>query len=157
MQSCEPGSHYSSSSQIYQKKNVFKSAAIEESAGVSQQIEGETLYQIFETKEYIFKLLSTLEEMYRYRFDPDTNEVIEKAVFKRVKKGDSVFAQLCCIKPKRKNGKATVHDEIKYKIEYKIEYKIYVLVSEGCLKGYILSYKDAETEKIKHLYFVPEK
>mgnify|MGYP004471938205 CR=1 FL=1 len=149
MQSCEPESHYSSSPQIYQKKNVLKSAELEESAGVSQQIEGDTLYQIFETKEYIFKLLSTLEEMYRYRFDPNTNEVIERVVFKRVKKGDSVFAQLCCIKPKRKNGKATVHDEI--------EYKIYVLVSEGCLKGYILSYKDAETEKIKHLYFVREK
>ena len=106
----------------------------------SPQINQKTdLYQIFETDKYIFNVSSTLEKMYRYR-DSGTREVIGKATFRRVR-GD--------IRIKKIKGNSTLYDGIKY--------NVFVWSSEGEMKGYILSYKDDGTEKIKHLYFVREK
>lgn len=114
----------------------------------SPQINQKTdLYQIFETNEDIFKVSSTLEKMYCYR-DFGTREVIGKFAFRRVR-GDSVFEQFRDIRIKKIKGNSTLYDGI--------EYDVFVWSSEKEMKGYILSYKDAETKKIEHLYFVPEK
>lgn len=114
----------------------------------SPQINQKTdLYQIFETDKYIFTVSSTLEKMYCYR-DSGTREVIGKTTFRRVR-GDSVFEQFRDIRIKKIKGNSTLYDGIKY--------DVFVWSSEGEMKGYILSYKDDGTKKIKHLYFVCEK
>lgn len=150
MQSLVFGNDNSSLPQINQKNKVVKSGAVVGSLGASRLVEGNTLHQIFQTKQYIFKISSTLERMYQYSLVPGTNEATGSIVFRRVKKGDSAFDQLhdIRIQKKRKHGKATLFEGV--------EYKIYTLVSEGCRKGYMLSYKDAATKKTEYLYFVRE-
>lgn len=126
MQSCGWGNDNSSSPQINQKTD---------------------LYQIFETDKYIFKVSSTLEKMYLYRYDSGTNEVTEKVVFRQVS-SESVFKQFRDRHNKKIEGDSTIYNRIKY--------KVFVWSSEGAMKGYILSYKDAATKKTEYLYFVRE-
>lgn len=150
MQSCILGSNSSVSPQRNQKNKIFKYDAVVGGAGISRLVEENILSQILDSEPYIFMVSSTLERIYRKRYIPGANEVIESIAFKRVRKGDSAFEQLRYkgIARKRRHGNVTPFEGV--------EYHVYILVSEGDLKGCMLSYKDALTQEIKKLYFVRE-
>ena len=77
-----------------QQSALLKSAAVDESADTRKLVKGNTLNQIFSDEKYIFSVSSTLERLYRYRYDPRTNEVIEIRTCKRVKSGDPQMMNL---------------------------------------------------------------
>ena len=116
-------------------------------------IKGNTRYQIFEAEPFIFKVSSTLEKLYRYKFDPATNEVIEIIVFKYVRNSAPEYSQLRQLQQKIRCGNPTV---FRNKI-----YGVYTLVSQKYVRGYMLYSRAvhgndqiAESQK---LYFAFEK
>lgn len=106
-----------------------------------------TLHQIFQYEPFIFEVSSTFEKLYRYEYNPGTNEVIEIVVYKRVRNGNPELGWLQCLSPKRKRGIPTEFDG-------KI-YDVYALISEGYLRGYMLS--SGMFHGIDPMYFVFEK
>ncbi|MGN8754854.1 hypothetical protein [Blautia sp. HCP3S3_C4] len=116
-------------------------------------VKGNTLHQIFQTEQFIFNVSSTLEKLYRYRFDPVTNEVIEIVVFKRVRNGDPELGRLRLLSPKRRLGTPTAFCDKTY--------DVYALISQGYLRGYMLYsrafYGDYQTVETERLYFAFEK
>lgn len=116
-------------------------------------IKGSTRYQIFETEPFIFKVSSTLEKLYRYKFDPVTNEVIEITVFKYVRNSDPEYAQLRQLQQKIRFGNPTV---FRNKI-----YGVYTLTSQKYVRGYMLYprtvHGNDQTVESQRLYFTFEK
>ena len=91
--------------------------------------------------------------MYRYKFDPVTNEVIEIVVFRRVRNDDPELEQLQLLSEKRMPGTPT---EFCNKT-----YDVYALISKKHRRGYMLSprlsYGDYQTVETERLYFAFEK
>lgn len=116
-------------------------------------MKGNTLHQIFQTEQFIFNVSSTLEKLYRYRFDPVANEVIEIVVLKRVRNDDPELGQIRRLPPKRRLGTPTAFGDKTY--------DVYALISQGCLRGYMLYprafYGRRQTGETERLYFAFEK
>lgn len=116
-------------------------------------IKGSARYQIFETGPFIFKVSSALEKLYRYKFDPATNEVIEIIVFKYVRNSDPEYAQLRQLQQKIRFGNPTV---FRNKI-----YGVYKLASQKYVRGYMLYprtvHGNDQTVESQRLYFTFEK
>lgn len=91
--------------------------------------------------------------MYRYKFDPDTNEVIKIVVFKRVRNGDPELGRLRGLSSKRMRGSKTAFCDKTY--------DVYELISNRYLRGYMLYsrafYGDYQTVETERLYFAFEK
>lgn len=91
--------------------------------------------------------------MYRYKFDPATNEVIEIVVFKRVRAGNSEFGQLRLIAPKRQYGTPTSFCG-KF-------YDVYALILQRHLRGYMLYSREVygyyQVGEPERMYFAFEK
>lgn len=116
-------------------------------------VKGNTLHQIFSNDQFIFSVSSTLEKLYRYRYDLITNEVVEILVFKRVKKGDPEMTSLQKIRPMRRLGTATPFGQTRY--------DVYALPSNKHIYGYILyartTYSPNQTPSSERMYFAFEK
>lgn len=80
------------------------------------QFRRNSLHQILQTQQHIFKVSPTFEEMYLYKFNPNTNEVIKVTVLKRVKDCDSGFEHLCSSEEKRIHGRPSKFRGINYRI-----------------------------------------
>lgn len=127
------------------------SATADRNTGASILVRGNTQHQIFETGRFIFNISSTLEKLYRRKFDPATNEVIENVVFKQVRSSDPEFKHLQGIIPKIKSGTSTPFNGKSY--------RVYELISQKKVHGYKLSttVSDGHQVKWKSMYFVFEK
>ena len=153
-QSRRTGNDNPVSPQVNQRGNLVKSVPTGRSTEALPLVKGNTLHQVFQTEQFIFKVSSTLEKLYRYRFDPVTNEVIEIVFCKRVRNGDSEYGRLRLLLPKRRRGNSTAFCDKTY--------DVYSL-SQGGIRGYILyprafygDYQTVEIEREK-LYFPVEK
>ena len=108
----------------------MKSVPVNGDTSTRKLEKGNTLHQIFSDSKYIFSVSSTLEKLYRYKFDPLTNEVVETLVFKRVRNGDPEMLFLRSKSPRMIQGSSipfcsTLYDVCK-------------IVSDGHLHGYKL-------------------
>lgn len=112
------------------QSSLTKSAPINGSTDERKLAKGNTLHQIFSNPKYIFSVSSTLEKLYRYRFDPLTSEVVEILVFKRVRNGESEMVSLRSINPKARKGTPTPFNGMLY--------DVYGLISNGYIRGYML-------------------
>lgn len=152
-QSRRKGNDNPASPQVNQRGNLVKSAPVDRSTDVLPLVKGNTLHQIFQTEQFIFNVSSTFEKLYRYTFDPITNEVIEIVVFKRVRNGDPELGQLRIISPKRRFGTPTSFCDKTY--------DVYALISHGCVQGYMLFarafYGYYQTVESERMYFAFEK
>lgn len=153
MQSRTTGDDNPTSPQVNQRGNLIKSVPTGRRTDALPLVKGNTLHQIFQTEQYIFKVSSTLEKLYRYRFDPVVNEVIESVVFKRIRNGDPEFGRLQHLSQRRMLGRQTAF--------FNKTYAVCELISQKSIHGYILysrtfydNYQIIETEK---LYFSFEK
>lgn len=110
-------------------------------AGKRKSEKGNTLYQIYSYDNFLFKISSpSFKKLYRYEFDPTTNEVVETLVFKRVGARNDA--------PKMK-GTSTQSANTRY--------KVYPLISAKKPRGYMLYIRDAQTKASELMYFDFEK
>lgn len=153
MQSRRPGNEIPVTPQRSPQGNLIKSAHVDGNTDAQKLAKGGALYQIFSYSTYIFKVSSTFEKLYRYGFDPLTNEVVEILVFKRVRDGDPEMLNLRNKNPKRRQGTSTLFCNTRY--------DVYGLSSDGYLRGYMLyartTYGSRQTTASEKMYFVYEK
>ena len=109
---------------------MVKSASVDRRTDTLRLVKGNTLHQIFQTEQLIFSVSSTLEKLYRYKFDPLSNEVVEILVCKRVRNGDPEMLYLRNKNPKREKGTPTPFSDTLY--------DVYRLISDGYIRGYML-------------------
>lgn len=151
-QSRRTGNDNPVSPQVNQRGNLVKSVPTGRRTEALPLVKGNTLHQVFQTEQFIFKVSSTLEKLYRYRFDPVTNEVIENVVFKRVRKGDSEYGRLRLLSTKRMSGNSAAFCNKTY--------DVYELISQKSGRGYMLCSRafsgDYQKVKCNGLYFVFE-
>ena len=89
------------------------------------------------------------KKLYRYRFDPVTSEVIEIAVFKRIRNADTEYEQLRRLSPRRMVGTSTTFCGKTY--------DVYGLYHRGYMFYARASYGDDQTAETERLYFAFEK
>ncbi len=132
---------------------MIKSAPVNEKTDARKLVKGNTLHQILSNSQYIFSVSSTLEKLYRYRFDPLTNEVVEILVFKRVRNGDPEIVNLRNISPKQRKGTLTPFGGKLY--------DVYGLSSGGYIRGYMLyartTYSYGQEAVSERMYYSFEK
>lgn len=138
--------------QVNQREHLVSGTAVNENTDALPLVRN-NLHQIFQTKQCIFKVSSTFEKLYRYKFDCATNEVIEIVVYKRVKADAPELKRFQYISTKKTPGKSTPFCDKTY--------SIFSLISQGNLRGYMLCSKDIYdyyqlTEPHK-IYFTYEK
>lgn len=113
-----------------QQSSLLKSAAVDESTDTRKLVKGNTLNQIFSDEKYIFSVSSTLERLYRYRYDPRTNEVIEIRIYKRVRAGDPDVMNLGNLRHSLRNGTRKPFGGARY--------DVYALILNNRICGYML-------------------
>lgn len=57
----------------------------------SKLIKGIEAHQVFSNDYHIFKIASTRDTMYRFRYNPRTHDTEERAIFKRVQPYDKLW------------------------------------------------------------------
>lgn len=132
------------------QSKLIKSAPTNKTSGVQMLSKGNTLNQIFSNSRYIFKVSSTLERLYRYRFDPLTNEVVEILVFKQVRNEDSKLSFFSSYMPQDSPGISTPFQNT--------EYQVFPLFEGKKFHGYMISPKEKYGyNQAAKLYFKFEK
>lgn len=152
MQSRRAGNDNPVLPQVNHKNQLVRSASVDRKADALTLVKGNSLHQIFQTDKSIFNISSTFEKLYRYRFDPVTNDVVEIVVLKRVRPGDPVFGRLQNILPKKKSGTPTSYCNNTY--------EVYTLMYGGKLHGYMVYskplYGNNHSVGAERLYFAIE-
>lgn len=131
----------------------MKSAPVDGDTDARKLEKGNTLHQIFSNSQYIFSVSSALEKLYRYKFDPLTNEVVEILVFKRVRNGDPGMRNL--------RSKSSRMRQLAPTPCCSTPYDVYKIVSDGYLRGYMLyartTYGYGQATASEKIYFAYEK
>lgn len=116
-------------------------------------VKGNTLHQVYTYGNYLFSISSTLEKLYRYKFDPTKNEVTEILVFKRVRTGELEMKDLSASTPVNRAGTSTpFHNK---------RYDVYPLFNNKVFRGYMLyartTYGYGRSTSSERMYFIVEK
>lgn len=136
------------------QSSLIKSAPVDENADIRKLVKGNTLHQILSDSKYIFSVSSTLEKLYRYEFDPLTNEVTEIRIYDRVKHGDPKMMDLRKLRHVRSVGAQTPFRGAIY--------DVYQLISiDHSRRGYMLNarinYDYGRNAISERMYYIFEK
>lgn len=126
---------------------------MDENTNTRKLVKGNTLHQIYAYGNFLFSVSSTLEKLYRYKFDPSTNEVVEIVVFKRVRAGEHEMKTLSGLTPANRSGSATPFENKRY--------DVYPLIYNKLTRGYMLfarmTYGYGQATASERMYFAFEK
>lgn len=117
-------------------------------------IKGNTLHQIYSYDNVLFCVSSTFEMLYRYKFDRNTNEVVESAAFERVRTGNPKLDFLKGLNSVNMMGRPTPLEHTRYDV-------CCLLSEKKTIEGYILyaklPFRDKKINASERMYFVLKK